>query len=95
MADNFPELEQEIEDLSQKGKDSTAFRLSSANKEKIQEIAKRIDTKLNEIGKLHLRSLLIIQRENMLKLSYIYSRARFWISLRNIQRKLRTPYQNQ
>ena len=80
MTDNFPELEQEIEDLSQKGKDSTAFRLSSANKEKIQEIAKRIDTKLNETGKLHLSSLLTIQRENMLKLSYIYSRARSWIS---------------
>ena len=44
----YDDLEQEIEALSLKCKESAVARLAPENKEKIQDTSKRIDAKLND-----------------------------------------------
>ena len=56
----YDDLEQEIETLNLKCKESAVSRLAPENKEKIQDISKRIDAKLSDTSSsLNMPSLLI------------------------------------
>ena len=95
MNDILSTLEQEVEETQKKCQENPIYRLSPENKQKILEISKKIETQLSETGNnINLSISKKRQMPKALRPNSISLREKPSIYLKNIQRKLKIPFQN-